>query len=984
MNNRGSLFNPLELRSLFAVVPRTLETLRAISGPRPLLMAKERIANRVHSLLLAETEASRHLAHGSLRFCLDHPKLKLVNIMKDSCVISGWAADLGAHSAVNVRVLVGHTIHGSIPQPRPDVQREFVHVCELPLETGFSCALTFPVGVYRLHIEVKGADGSRRLVRRALLLRVPGKRSVQSRGPRPLLPAKEGIANRVRSLLRGETGVSRHLAQGHLRFYLDQPKLKLLNIVKDSCVVSGWAADLEARAAVKVRVRVGQTIHSSIAQPRADVRRAYAPVCELPLETGFSCALTLPVGAYRLHIEVEAPDGSWNLVRRTLLLRVPGKHRVQSRHLARGSLRFFLDQPTLKLVNIVKESFVVSGWAVDLGAQSAVKVRVRVGQTIHSSIAQPRADVRREHAHVCELPLDTGFSCMPTLPVGVYRLHIEVEAPDGSWNLVRRTLLLRVPGKHRVQSRAPKLSYRAWTHLEQMQLESEIQNITSNIDAMVHKPAFSVVVDTRQGGAGLQDTIQSIRSQLYGLWDVRVLSDTTVPSLPDDVTALKEPSLSDIRGEFIIFMQSGQCLAKNALYEFAVALNQRPDVELIYADQDSFGKWGNRCDPFHKPAWSPDYLETFNYIGFTACFRTSIARGCFDKAHVYDLVLRFAERATKVSHIRKILGHDVKRRRLAHVASAAAVAQDIAALSQRLSRTGRRGVVREHTLHKGCYEIKLDLKRSPLVSVVIPTAGRVVTVGKRSINLIENLIGQIRDKSTYKNIEIIVVDNGDLSPTQARMIANSGCRRITYSEPVFNIAKKLNLGVSIANGEFLMLLNDDIEILTAAWIERLLEQFEKPHVGVVGPKLLYPDERIQHAGVVHPFGNPNHVRQGFPRNDAGYFFSTCGVHNYSAVTGAAMMTPASLYREAGGYNEELRVCFNDVDFCMKVRRKGLSVVYTPGAELIHMESLSRVVSLDMQEITWLHDRWAAELAADPFYNDRFLTVEPQTFVPCVN
>jgi GT2 family glycosyltransferase len=773
--------------------------------------------------------------------------------------------------------------------------------------------------------------------------------------------------------------VSRHLAQGSLRFCLDHPKIKLVNVVKESFVLSGWAADVEARAAVKVRVRVGHTIHSSVVQPRADVQREFAPVCELPLDTGFSCTITLPVGVHRLHIEVEAPDGSWSLVRRTLFLRVPGKHPVQSR----GPIQFRLDHPN-KLVNIVNESFVVWGWAVDLRAHAAVKVRVRVGHTIHSSIAQQRADVQREHASVCELPLESGFSCALTLPVGVYPLHIEVEAPDGSWSLVRRALLLRVPWKHRVQSRAPKLSYRAWTQLEQMQLESAIKDITSNIDAMVHKPTFSVVVDTRQGGAGLQDTIQSICRQLYQLWDARVLRDPSASSLPNDVRALKELSLSDIRGDFVIFMQSGQCLARNALYEFAVALNQRPDVELIYADQDSFNKWGNRCNPFHKPAWSPDYLETFNYIGFTACFRTSIARGCFDRAHVYDLVLRFTERATKVSHIPKILGHDVKRRGLVHVTSAAAVAQDIAALSQRLTRTGRRGVVCEHNMHKGCYEIRLDLKRSPLVSVVIPTAGKVVTVGQRSINLIENVIGQIRDKSTYKNIEIIVVDNGDLSPSQVRMIAKSGCRRITYSEPVFNIAKKLNLGVSIANGEFLLLLNDDIEILTTAWIERLLEQFEKPHVGVVGAKLLYPDGRTQHVGVVQPFGNPNHVRQGFPRDDAGYFFSTCGVRNYSAVTGAVMMTPTSLYRDVGGFTDELPVCFNDVDFCMKVRRKGLSVVYTPGAELIHMESLSRVVSLDMRELAWFHDRWAAELASDLFYNDRFLTVEPPTFVPCVN
>jgi GT2 family glycosyltransferase len=246
------------------------------------------------------------------------------------------------------------------------------------------------------------------------------------------------------------------------------------------------------------------------------------------------------------------------------------------------------------------------------------------------------------------------------------------------------------------------------------------------------------------------------------------------------------------------------------------------------------------------------------------------------------------------------------------------------------------------------------------------------------------VIRQIRDKSTYKNIEIIVVDNGDLSPTQVRMLAEAECKRITYSDPVFNIAKKLNLGVSIANGELLLLLNDDIEILTPSWIERLLEHFEKPHVGVVGAKLLYPNEQTQHVGVVQAFGNPDHVRRRFPRNDAGYFFSTCGVRNYSAVTGACMMTPASIYRDVGGYSDELAVSFNDVDFCMKVRLKGLWVVYTPSAELIHMESLSRVVSLDMGELEWFHQRWAAELVSDPFYNGGFLTVEPPTFVPCVN
>ena len=656
---------------------------------------------------------------------------------------------------------------------------------------------------------------------------------------------------------------------------------------------------------------------------------------------------------------------------------------LQARNLTKSSLRFHIDRPQLGLVNIVKDACVVSGWAVDLETHSAVKVRVVVGQTIHHTQPMHRDDVRREFAHVCNLPLDTGFASVLALPMGVHRVRIEVEGVDGSWILVRSALLLRIPGISRVHSRAPRLSYGAWTRLEQKRLQAEIPDIKRHIDVMLHKPMFTVVVDMRQGASGLKDTIQSIRRQLYPFWDIRVLSDAAASSLHDDVKALKDMSLSDIRGEFIVFMQSGQRLASNALYEFAAAFNQRADIDLIYGDEDSFTTWRGRRDPFHKPGWSPDYLETFNYIGFTACFRTSIARGCFDKAHVYDLVLRFTERTTRVLHIAKILGHNVKRHGVAEVASANVVAQDIAALSGRLSRTGRRGSVYEHELHKGCYDIRLDLTRSPLVSVVIPTAGKTVTVGERRINLIENVIGQIRNRSTYKNIEIIVVDNGDLSPTQVRMLAESECKRITYSDPVFNIAKKLNLGVSIANGELLLLMNDDIEILTPAWIERLFEHFEKPHVGVVGAKLLYPNEQTQHVGVVHPFGNPDHVRRRFPRNDAGYFYSTCGVRNYSAVTGAVMMSPASIYREVGGYSDELAVCFNDVDFCLKVRRKGLSVVYTPSAELIHMESLSRVVSLDMRELAWFHQRWAAELASDQFYNDRFLTVEPPTFVPCV-
>jgi len=165
----------------------------------------------------------------------------------------------------------------------------------------------------------------------------------------------------------------------------------------------------------------------------------------------------------------------------------------------------------------------------------------------------------------------------------------------------------------------------------------------------------------------------------------------------------------------------------------------------------------------------------------------------------------------------------------------------------------------------------------------------------------------------------------------------------------------------------------------------MAEHFEKPHVGVVGAKLLYPDETIQHAGIVHNFGNPDHVRRLYPRADAGYFFSTCGTHNYLAVTGAVMMTLRDIYCKVGGYSEELAVSFNDVDYCLKIQELALTVVYAPQAELIHMESLSCTrTEANIRELSWFATRWAAKLIYDPFYNEQFLTVARPTFELSIN
>jgi glycosyltransferase involved in cell wall biosynthesis len=500
---------------------------------------------------------------------------------------------------------------------------------------------------------------------------------------------------------------------------------------------------------------------------------------------------------------------------------------------------------------------------------------------------------------------------------------------------------------------------------------------------MAYKPHFSIVIDARFAQQGIGKTLESINLQIYPCHSVTVLVREGMREtchVPNDISiVIGELRPFALGGDFLIFLKCGQRLAPRALYEFASRLGRADYVDMIYADEDQEDAKGKRYQPFHKPDWSPDYLETFNYIGFVSCFRRSQVLPVMCYKGTYDFILQFTERSSKIVHLGEVLGHTS---RTSH--ESVDTAEEIAALEGRLNRTKRRGVAMVHPEHPGCYDIKIDMLRKPLVSIIIPTAGKQITIDDRKIDLVTTLLDQIRTKSTYKNIEIIVVDNGDLSGDQLKTIDHFGAKRVTYPDTEFNVAKKLNLGASVAAGDLLLLLNDDIEILTPAWIERMAEHFEKPGVGVVGAKLLYTNKTLQHVGVVFNSGNPDHVRRGFPRGDAGYFFSTCGVRNYSAVTGACMMVAAQTYRSVGGYSEDFAVSYNDVDFCLKVRSKGFWIVYAPAAELVHMESQSRVPYLDTKEHDLLLKKWGKSLNLDRFYNERFLTVCPPTFEAAIN
>ncbi|TGP27246.1 MULTISPECIES: glycosyltransferase [unclassified Mesorhizobium] len=509
------------------------------------------------------------------------------------------------------------------------------------------------------------------------------------------------------------------------------------------------------------------------------------------------------------------------------------------------------------------------------------------------------------------------------------------------------------PGRH----------YRRSLLREAQQLPYEIEEFRRHIDVMVYRPKFIVYIEGDDSDSR-EMTIKSLRNQVY---DRFAVANGVANLLPVE-TDPPDP-------KFLIWLRAGDELHKTALYRFASAINAQPKADMFYADEDHL-EGGRRFNPFFKPDWSPDYIESFNYIGRAACFRLPLAIEIFKRsAGNYDFVLRFTETAKHIEHLRRVLLHtrynDVDEK------------EDVAAIQGRLRRTGRQGVVRAISNGIGAYRSELTWAEKPLISIVIPTAGNVVTVEGRSIDLIVNCVERIA-QSDYKNIEFIIVDNGDLSGDQFRTLAQFNCKMATFTEPEFNVAAKLNLGADQAQGEYLLLMNDDIEPLVPVWIDRMLDQFAKPHVGVVGAKLLYPDETTQHVGVVINSGRPDHVRRKMVRDDLGYFFSTCAVRNYSAVTGACMMTRTDVYRKVGGYTEDLAISYNDVDFCLKVRSLGLTAVYTPFAELTHFESQSRDAKLEPSEADYFGDRWGAMAAFDPYYNEEPFDTLPASYRIAMN
>ena len=517
-----------------------------------------------------------------------------------------------------------------------------------------------------------------------------------------------------------------------------------------------------------------------------------------------------------------------------------------------------------------------------------------------------------------------------------------------------------------------------------------------------YRPKFSIVVPTYNTPERiLVEFIESVLAQSYDNWELCIADDCS--GEPHVRTVLSEYQKMDNRikcvfrlsnghiseatntalnlatGDFVCLMDHDDLIDENALFEFASYLNDVPDCDFIYSDEDKITVDGLRYEPFFKPDWSPEYLESCMYTAHFACYRKSIVdqiggfRSEYNGAQDYDFVLRFTEVAKKIGHVPKVLYHwraipgstaqsmDEK----SYVIDAA-----VRALTSRLKREGVPGKVTPN-MYNGCFDLLREVKGSPLVSIVIPSAGRDSLIGGKKVDLLLHCIRSIRNKTTYSNYEIVVIDNGDLRERAIVELESYGIQRLTYDETIFNIAKKLNLGVEAARGDYVVLLNDDTEIISPNWLESMLSLGQKDMVGAVGAKLYFEDNNLQHVGVAFCEGLPDHVRRGVPKNDPGYFFSSVASRNFLAVTGACLLVSRELYLSVGGFDESFAVNYNDIDFCLKLVQRGYRNVYSAQAQLYHYESQNRERYVGNEEIELFLDRWRDAVAYDPYYSSYF-------------
>ena len=433
-------------------------------------------------------------------------------------------------------------------------------------------------------------------------------------------------------------------------------------------------------------------------------------------------------------------------------------------------------------------------------------------------------------------------------------------------------------------------------------------------------------------------------------------------------------------GDYLALFDHDDLLSPNALFEVASTI-EKDKADVVYTDEDKVtSDLKEHFQPHFKPDFNPDLLCSNNYICHLFVVKRSLALKlggqdpAYDGAQDYDFIFRCTEEAEKIVHIAKILYHwRVHQASTADNPTSKMYAFDAGkrAIEAHLQRIGAKAEV-SHTKDLGFYRVKYQVQGNPKVSIVIPNKDEKETLKK--------CLESIWQKTTYSNYEIILVENNsttrEIRDYYQELDGKNGVR-VVYWDKEFNYSAINNFGISYAKGEYILCLNNDITVISPEWMEELLANCQRPEVGIVGARLYYPDNTIQHAGIVLGMGGcAGSLFVGLARSRGGYLHKAALQQDLSAVTAACFMVKKEAFEKVGGFEEKLAVAFNDVDFCLKVRHAGYLVVYDPYAELYHHESKTRGYENTeakkrrfQEEIEYMRCHWMPDILRDPYYNE---------------
>jgi len=660
--------------------------------------------------------------------------------------------------------------------------------------------------------------------------------------------------------------------------------------------------------------------------------------------------------------------------------------------------------------------FLIQGWCFTLDGKEIEQIRIRTGKkSFEGKWGVPRKDVLSENGEQYPHSLYSGFEIpLDQIPRNsLLRFEYRKEG-QRKWTLFAEEDFAKYPVSHFATQSEENNNYRKWlekyqdlVHVPEAKAKERIQNLPSKPLISILVPVFNPPLEY------LKEAVESVQAQYYDNWELCIADDASTheeirPYLKS--IAAKDPRIHCVfrsenghishasnsalelaSGQYTTLLDHDDCLPPDALLRLAEAIENHPGARVFYSDEDKIDEAGNRFDPYFKPGWNPFLLEGQNYFCHLTCLQTLLLRevGGFtpgtEGSQDWDLFLRAtdATKDSEVVNIPYILNH--------WRAIQGSTALDL--LEKDYIRQSSLKAMQSHVERKelpatvvpaphGHWRLKLSAPdEQPSVSLIIPT--------RDNVQLLKNCITSIRNLTTYQNYQIVVVDNGSEEAETLdyfEELENSGDRVLRYNQP-FNFSALNNFAVKHCNSDLVAFVNNDITAIHADWLEEMVCQALRPGVGAVGAKLYFPEDCLQHGGIILGInGVAGHCFKYSARGEPGQRNRLNLVQQYCAVTAACMLMRRSIFEEVDGFNEkELAVAFNDVDLCLRIEERGYRNVWTPNAYLYHHESLSRGDDNRSEkkqrvdsEVDYMKKRWGALLRQDPTYNPN-LTLDFEDF-----